>query len=153
MQPLTASERLVRLRRWVLLHRRWLSATLAFLAVLVGLSAVAPQPTDEQTDQGTAAGAKPLAEGLLEVPVRLSDPDVAGLLASGDTVDVIGTDTRGPTTVVARELSVVTVPEPGDTSTFSSDEQGLIVVAATPSDALELADAAARGPVTVAVHP
>ena len=90
---------------------------------------------------------------MLEVPVRLADPPVTALLTPGDIIDVMGVAARGSATVVADELLVLAVPDPGGDSAWSSGGEGFVVVAATPADALTLAGAAAQGPLTVAVHP
>lgn len=152
----TASERLLRVRRWLAIHRRPVSAGLAFVSVLFGLSALsqaqAPSAADASQAQASAVSAA-LGDGLLEVPVRLSDPAVAQLLSAGDVVDVIGAESRGATAVVAEQLTVVSVPDTDSGSAWSADGDGLVVVAASTDTALALADAASRGPVTVAVHP
>ena len=150
---MSTPERIARARRWLILHRRWISAVLVFASAFFALRAVSPS---DARDAVTAVDAKlsmSVEEGLLELPVRLSDPSVATLLSAGDTVDVIGSQSRGPSGVVAHELVVTNVPVSNGGSAFSSSDDGLIVVAGTPEDALALADAASRGPLTVAVHP
>ena len=152
MTQLSNSERVTRFRRWLVIHRRAVSALLAFAAALFALQALTADPESESGGAGPTT-ARSIADGLLEVPVRMSDPGVSDLLSAGDVVDVMGSDARGPTEVVAQELLVVSIPDPDDGSAFSSGGDGLVVVAATPEDALALADAASRGPLTVAVHP
>jgi hypothetical protein len=92
---------------------------------------------------------------MLEFPLHLSDAAVAELLAPGDVVDVLGSELRGPTEVVAEGLRVTEIPTGGDGlgASFGGSGDGLVVVAATPEDTLALAAAASRGPLTVAVHP
>jgi hypothetical protein len=92
---------------------------------------------------------------MLEFPVHLSDAAVADMLVPGDIIDVLGSEIRGPTEVVAHALLVTEVPvgDSGIGGSLSSDGDGLVVVAATPEDTLALAAAASRGPLTVAVHP
>ena len=129
------------------------SGALAFCSVFCALQVLAP---DRGTDATAADGAAtPIADGMLEFPVRLSDAAVADLLAPGDVIDVLGSELRGPTAVVAQGLTVTQVPtgDSGIGSSFSSDGAGLVVVAATPEETLALAAAEARGPLTVAVHP
>ena len=143
----------MRVRRWLALHRRPVSAALAFGSVLFALSALS-SPDAESSSVAVRSGANPtIEEGQLEVPVRLSDAAVADLLSPGDVVDVLGADSRGPASVVADQLLVTAVPDAGSGSGWSSDGDGLVVVAATPEDALALAGAASRGQLTVAVHP
>ncbi|MFL6178582.1 MAG: hypothetical protein ACJ74E_01880 [Actinomycetes bacterium] len=150
---LTLEERATKVRRWLILHRRLVSGVLAFCSVFCALQVLAP---DRGSDASTAnRGPAPVAEGLLAYPVRLSDAAVAELLAPGDVIDVLGSELRGPTEVVADGLLVTDVPK-GDSgigSSFGSEGDGLVVVAATPDETLALAAAAARGPLTVAVHP
>ena len=86
--------------------------------------------------------------------MRLSDAAVTQLLSVGDVVDVLGAERDGSAMVVADRLSIIAIPDGGDDSAWSSnDDAGLVVVAASSADALEVAGAAARGPLTVAVHP
>ncbi len=149
----TLEDRATRVRRWLILHRRWVSGGLAFCSVFCALQVLAP---DRDSDASTADRAPAsVADGLLEYPVRLSDAAVAQLLAPGDVIDVLGSELRGPTEVVADELLVTDVPtgDAGIGSSFGSDGDGLVVVAVTPDETLALAAAAARGPLTVAVHP
>lgn len=91
-------------------------------------------------------------DDLLQFPLRLSDEAVAELLSPGDVVDVLGSEIRGATTVVAHDVSVVEVPPPSGAA-FGSGESGLVVVAVAESTALDLAAAVTRGPVTVTLHP
>ena len=150
---LTLEERATKVRRWLILHRRWVSGVLAFCSVFCALQALAPDPNSAASTADR--GASPIADGLLEYPVRLSDAAVAELLTPGDVIDVLGSELRGPTEVVAEGLLVTEVPtgDSGIGGSFGSDGDGLVVVAATPDDTLALAAAAARGPLTVAVHP
>ena len=150
---LTLEERATRLRRWLILHRRLVSGVLAFCSVLCALQVLVPaRGSDGST---TDAGATPIAAGMLEFPVHLSDAAVADLLAPGDVIDVLGSEVHGSTEVVAQGLLVTEVPvgDSGIGGSLSSDSDGLVVVAATPEDTLALAAAVARGPLTVAVHP
>jgi hypothetical protein len=129
------------------------SSALAFCSVFCALQVLAPdRSTDASADDGSVT---PIADGMLEFPVRLSDAAVANLLAPGDVVDVLGSELRGPTEVVAQGLTVTQVPtgDSGIGSSFNSDDEDLVVVAASPEETLALAAAAARGPLTVAVHP
>jgi hypothetical protein len=141
-------------RRWIALHRRVVSAALAFVAVLLGLTALTTTPAQPSSPDGWgAAAAQPtLSDGQLAVPVRLADPAVAEMLAPGDVVDVIVADQRNVATLVAASLTVTAVPEAESGGPWA-DGDGLVMVAATDDEALAIAGAAARGPVTVAVHP
>jgi len=154
----STTDRTIRVRRWLALHRRPVSAAFAFVSVLFALSAVAPSRAESPSLEGgltaNASTSGAVAdEGMLEVPVRLADPPVTALLAAGDVIDVMGTAARGSATVVADELLVLAVPDSGGDSAWSSGGDGFVVLAATPTDALALAGAASQGPLTVAVHP
>src|SRR6185503_4037599 len=94
---LTLEERATKVRRWLILHRRWVSGGLAFCSVFCALQVLAPDRDSgaSTTDRAPAS----VADGLLEYPVRLSDAAVAQLLAPGDVIDVLGSELRGPTEV------------------------------------------------------
>jgi pilus assembly protein CpaB len=106
---------------------------------------------------GPGLAASLTAHGHVAAPVRLADPEVAGLLRPGDVVDVVlaGSATAGsaPTaSVVAGNARVVTVvASPGDSVLgTSSGSGGALVVLDVPRDqALSLARAAALGPLSV----
>jgi hypothetical protein len=136
-------------RRWLALHRRSVSAVLAFLAVLLTLGTLAP---DDSTSPSTAAtGVAALDDGERAVPLRVDDEDVAALLSPGDVVDVVATDARGSTSLIASGVRITSVPSAG--STWAGGDGGLVVVAAEPTTALAIAGAGARGSVTVTIHP
>ena len=142
------------IRRQLALHRRTVSAALAFVAVLVALTALAQTPQQQSSSNGS--GAAPPSVALLDdhltVPLRLSDPAVATLLAPGDVVDVIVADQRSAARLVAADLTVTAIPN-AEASGPWTDSDGLVMVAATEDEALALAGATASGPITVAVHP
>jgi hypothetical protein len=133
------------------LHRRLVSAALAFCSVLFALQVLAPAGT-ETSRATTGANEVAIDDDLLQFPLRLSDAAVAELLSPGDVVDVFGSEVRGATTVVAQGLPVVEVPEVTG-SAFGGAGDGLVVVAVSEGGAVDLAAATSRGPVTVAVHP
>lgn len=143
-----------RVRRQLTLHRRLVSAGLAFLAVLLGLTAVsnAATETPDAATANTTSTSPTLTAEQLAVPIRLADPSVVEMLTPGDVVDVVVADQRGDATLVAADLTVTAVPQ-SDGSGPWTESEGMVVVAATGDQVLALAGAAARGPVTVAVHP
>jgi pilus assembly protein CpaB len=77
--------------------------------------------------------------GSASVPVRLSDPDVAALLAPGSTVDVVSVAERGDRpTVLAERATVLAVLDAGDASgpaAVNRRQQGRLVVVVLPRDA------------------
>ncbi len=83
--------------------------------------------------------------GSLIPPLPTCSPRVTSLTSSS------------PTNAARRllwlsDLTVTAVPDAEGSGPWT-DSDGLVVVAATDDEALALAGAAARGPVTVAVHP
>jgi len=151
---LTKSDAWSGIRRQLALHRRTVSAALAFVAVLVGLTALAQSPEQQGLSHGsgTTPPTDALLAGHLAVPVRLSDPAVTKMLAPGDVVDVIVADQAGAARLVAADLTVTAVPNAEGGGPWTNSD-GLVMVAATEDEALALAGATARGPVTVALHP
>lgn len=140
-------------RRRLALHRRMVSAALAFVAVLLGLTALVQTPEQQPLTNGSGAASSPaLLDGQLAVPVRLSDPAVAALLTPGDVVDVMVADQRSTARLIAADLIVTAIPKAEGGGPWSASD-GLVMVAATQDQALALAGATARGPITVAVHP
>jgi Flp pilus assembly protein CpaB len=97
--------------------------------------------------------------GLVAVPIRLADgPAAAALTRAGDLVDVLGTpgddgggastSTTGSTRVVASGLTVLAVPARDGSG---DDGAGLVVVAATSTQAARLADAATTTRLSLAL--
>lgn len=88
--------------------------------------------------------------GLVAAPVRLADPATAGLLHSGDRVDVLAVRTDQPgaeAVTVASGLEVLAVPAAGE----SDPDGALVVLAATPATAARLAAAAVGSRLSVTV--
>lgn len=82
------------------------------------------------------------ADGLLTVPVRLVDPEVADLLQPGSRIDLVQSFGDSPGRVVAEDVQVVTVPRRAVPSTLGSasrDAGSLIVVATDRRTAVALA--------------
>ncbi len=133
-------------------HRRSVSAGFAFLAVLLGLAAVTGGPEAPALVRGDTPGASArVAEGQVEVPIRLADPAVVGVVTPGDVVDVIASLHGTSATLVAEGVTVTGVPSSAADGPWSSGD-GLVMVAADEEDVLALAGAAARGPVTIVIH-
>lgn len=141
------------MQRTLVVHRRLVSAALAAAAVLCTIGAITSSPAAESPDrlvnssseaEGTRVGAE------LEVPIRLADPAVAGVLSPGDVVDVVSAGQRTLAMVVADGVVVTALPA-SDDGPWSSDD-GLVMVAVSDAQALAVAGAAARGPVTIVLH-
>ncbi|MFX4273625.1 RcpC/CpaB family pilus assembly protein [Propionibacteriaceae bacterium Y1685] len=92
-------------------------------------------------------------------PLRLSDAQVAGLLAVGDEVDVVAADPRneGRTTVVAERARVVAIPSRAAGSSGplgmgggqSSSSGQLVLIAVAPAAAKQLATAASTSQLSI----
>ena len=125
---------LTALRRRIRRHRRGLSATAAFLAVL--LLGLGLRPSAEPTGDGIP----PVPQGVVEMPVVLADAAVAGSLAPGDVVDVVA---AGPSPAVIAAGAIVVTPIAGGGLTSTSTA----VVLALPR-ASGLAIAGTQAPLT-----
>lgn len=75
--------------------------------------------------------------GSATVPVRLSDPDIAELLAAGSTVDVVSVAERGgqPTVLAERATVLAVLDEDVGGGGPSRRQQGRLVVVSLPRDA------------------
>lgn len=84
------------------------------------------------------------------VPVRMSDAEAAGLLRSGDRVDVLATDEGASARLIASDLHVLSTP----TRAGGELADGAIVVfAAAPDTARQLASISPTARVTVTLRP
>lgn len=97
--------------------------------------------------------------GLVAVPVRVVDgPATLALVRAGDRVDVIGAMDPGAGVgaagaAVVHDVRVLAIPTRVDpTATDSGDGAGLLIVAATPRQAADLAQAAATSRLSIAVR-
>lgn len=109
--------------------------------------------------------------GIVATPVRIADPAVAELLSPGDVVDVLAAfegnafdrvaveqealEEAAPdegrarqALTVARQVRVMTRPSVGE-----GGEGVLLVLATTPGQAAQLAQAQAHGRLSVTIHP
>ncbi|MCT9931508.1 Flp pilus assembly protein CpaB [Planotetraspora sp. A-T 1434] len=96
--------------------------------------------------QGLLAAQGP---GMVATPVRIADPAAARLLSPGDLIDVFAAfEGEGPQAfAVTQEVRVMAHPSGED------DEGALLVLATTPAQAAQLAQAQAHGRLSVAIHP
>ncbi|WP_169983528.1 SAF domain-containing protein [Microbispora sp. H10836] len=94
------------------------------------------------------AGQAPAGQ-VVATPIRIADPDAARLLSPGDVIDVLAAFDDGPfqARVIAQEARVIARP-PGRT-----DGGALLVLATTPGQAAQLAQAQAQGRLFVTIHP
>lgn len=104
--------------------------------------------------QGLLTGNAP---GTEAVPLRLADPGVLSLLQPGQNVKVVASGSADPTgsqttqaTVVVEKVTVIWVPPKASngasmwSGSTSDDRQGLVLVAASPSQATALATIASQ---------
>jgi Flp pilus assembly protein CpaB len=99
-----------------------------------------------------------LGPGLVAAPVRIADPESAGLLRPGSVVDVLAAGaadgaSAGEARLVAAAVRVLTVPRaPGRGLGASVGEGALVLVATTSSTAQRLAGAAVAERLSVVVR-
>jgi Flp pilus assembly protein CpaB len=104
-----------------------------------------------------------LGPGLVATPVRLADGSATSLLAPGDVVDVLAATAPdvgavGSAQVVAAGVRVLVAGVSTSTSeavlgATGSSDGGLLVVATTPEQALDLARAGAGSHLSVTLRP
>lgn len=117
------------------------SGTSSDPVALVGEVVTAGVSSGEILTTARLLGGRPEAgRGLVAAPVRLADAGVAGLLAPGDTVDIIAASSDGSAKVVARAARVITRPIPP--ATFGTQTGSLVLLAVTPQEATALAGVA-----------
>jgi len=125
--------------------------------LLAPVSAGEPITTARLNGSGLLTGTPP---GTVALPVRLADPGAAALLVPGDRVDLVTAVGRdAPATgarVVGRGLVVLHAPgSPADSvDALSADDLlgGLVVVAASDGQALEIITGASEGPLSAVVR-
>lgn len=133
-------------------------------AGVVGKAVAVAVPAGLPLTRAALSVGRVLPPGTEAVPVRLADPGAADLLRPGDRVDVLvahgdvatgdlapgaGRSGGADATVVAGDVTVLSVPVP---RTATGDQGGLVVVAAAPEQATALARAAAGGRLSVTVR-
>ncbi|WP_084965803.1 SAF domain-containing protein [Thermoactinospora rubra] len=87
-----------------------------------------------------------LTPGLVAAPVRIADSDAARLVRPGSTVGVLAAWENAPAAhTIAEGLTVLATPSAGD------DHGALLVLAATPDQASQLAAAQAGGRLSITI--
>ena len=82
--------------------------------------------------------------GETVLPVRLPDAGMATLLRAGDEVDLVATDPgTGDTAVVARDVTVLATPTGVPDGPAGGSGGALVVVSASPTEAIAIASAGA----------
>ncbi|MFW6772724.1 SAF domain-containing protein [Nocardioides sp. CPCC 205120] len=120
---------------------------------LVGRATAGPIAEREPVTETRLASVATIAAGAGEVavPVRLPDPAMADLLRVGDVVDLVATAAEdGTTTTVARDVRVSALPRPAEDPAGELVSGRLVVFAAPPGDALDIARAGAQDFLTLA---
>jgi pilus assembly protein CpaB len=99
------------------------------------------------------------AADLVQVPVRIADPDAVALLRPGDLVDVLGAglpETRDGSPQAARLLAsavrVVTVPRVAESATAIAGDGALVLLATSAATASRLAGAAVTDRLSVVLR-
>ncbi|GAA3673275.1 SAF domain-containing protein [Nonomuraea antimicrobica] len=92
----------------------------------------------------------PMPPGMVATPIRIADAATASLLAPGSTITVLAShDQAGPAHAIVTDTKVITIPKPSARS--SSADGTLLVLAATPSQAAELATAQAHSRLSITI--
>ncbi|NUR92023.1 MAG: flagellar biosynthesis protein FlgA [Nonomuraea sp.] len=90
-----------------------------------------------------------LPPGTVAAPVRIADPDAVTLISPGSTIGVLAAWEGGqPAQLIADDIRVITIPQPGDDSRTGG---ALVVLAATPPQAAQLATAQATGRLSLTI--
>ncbi|RSN08350.1 flagellar biosynthesis protein FlgA [Nonomuraea sp. WAC 01424] len=88
-----------------------------------------------------------LPPGTVAAPVRIADPDAVTLISPGATIGVLAAWEGGqPARLIADDIRVLTVPRPADDTRTSG---ALVVLAATPDQAAQLAGAQLSGRLSI----
>ncbi|MEU1388484.1 MULTISPECIES: RcpC/CpaB family pilus assembly protein [unclassified Nonomuraea] len=89
----------------------------------------------------------PLPPGTVAAPVRIADPDAVALISPGSTVGVLAAWEGGqPAQLIADDVRVITIPRPAADSRTGG---ALVVLAATPYQAAQLAGAQTSGRLSI----
>lgn len=88
-----------------------------------------------------------LPPGMVATPVRISDPDVVRLISPGSRIGVIAAGDAQTATLVADDVTVLTIPSAGN------DHGALVVLATTLTQAETLAGAQASGHLSITLKP
>jgi Flp pilus assembly protein CpaB len=116
--------------------------------LLVNVNAGQPMYSSFALEHGS------IPTGWAAVPLRTADAAVANLIRAGERVDVVGQRTSNdPATVLARNVSVLTVAAPQQSGLLkASNEAALVVVLADSYTASTLAAATLAGPVALSLR-
>ncbi|MEV4400290.1 SAF domain-containing protein [Nonomuraea sp. NPDC049607] len=89
----------------------------------------------------------PLPPGMVAAPVRIADPDAVALISPGSTIGVLAAWEGGrPAQLIADDVRVITIPPAADDSRTGG---ALVVLAATPYQAAQLAGAQISGRLSI----
>jgi hypothetical protein len=111
--------------------------------VLVGQTLAAPIARRQVlTSLAVISTKASVADGNVLAPLRLADAELAALLHPGDVVDVLAADpqSRSAATVVQRDVPVLAIPRPDD-STPGPTSGALVVLGVSRASARILAQA------------
>lgn len=100
-------------------------------------------------------------DALVQVPVRIADPEAVALLRPGDVVDVLGAGTpetgdgspfASPARLLASAVRVVTVPRVAESATAVTGDGALVLLATSATTASRLAGAAVTDRLSVVLR-
>lgn len=120
---------------------------------LIGRAVAAPVVRGAPLSPGSVVGEELAAQhpGLVAVPVRLGDPDVAALLRVGDRVDVLASRPDDPdqALLLARKAVVLALPRAANQAGMSGLPGRLVVLGVTTEAGEKLVTAGVSAFVTV----
>lgn len=116
----------------MLIHRRSLAFCLTVAAVLLGWAAFVARPAVVSTVPTVVPSgpAKPaLRPGVVRLPVRFADGEMAGLLRPGERIQLWASDPRAPRSrLVARDAEVIEVAGAPPSGGAAGRQSRLVVV-------------------------
>lgn len=123
-------------------------------AAIAGQVLAVPRPAGAVLTASDFVGEGLIADsdGLSLVPFRIGDRGVAGVLSVGNQISVVGANSAGSRRVIASRVRIAALPSTGSSSALggeSSSDGALILVAADPVTARELAAASTEYTLTV----
>lgn len=115
----------------------------------IGQMVAAPRPAGAvlTTSDFVGKGLVADSDGLSLVAFRIADRGVVGVLNVGNEISVVGANSAGSRRIIASRVRIAALPAPGTDNALGADSSGdgaLIIVAADPVTARELAAAASE---------
>lgn len=126
--------------------------------LLIGQVLTAPMSAGQVLTEVNVLSSRASVEaGEVIAPLRIDDTELASLIRIGDRVDVLAAEPQGGTAhLIAKQLRVVTIPQPGkESGSFASSQssgEALLLVATSREIAALLAQGAVTAKLSVVLH-